>query len=106
MRAVLDAHAHELVPGMMIEVTSDQFAVFRPFVAGIGSTVHADEALAVLLNKRQKSGLLLVIHLQLAGGVEKDRIEIIQILAVACLREIHLGDQLSISADKGVPEPG
>src|SRR6266849_8850281 len=44
----------ENTPGMLLEVASGHFAVLVPFVERVGGAMDSDEALAVVMNKREK----------------------------------------------------
>src|SRR5947209_3496200 len=60
------------------------------------------EALAVYFDKRQERRLLLVVEVELAGRIEHDRVEIVQILRVT--GQLLLSDELRIGSNERVPE--
>ncbi len=71
---------------------------------GNGCAVDADETLAIVMNKGQEVGFLLVVHFKIAAGEEKHGIEVIKILGVVL--QLLLGQGLGVGAKCGVPQAG
>ena len=66
--------------------------------------MYADESLAVIVDERDEVGFLLGVHFGVATGVEKDRIEVVQVLGVVF--QLLLGEHFGVGAKRGVPEAG
>ena len=73
----------ERAPGMLVEPAADHLAVLGPLVERIRRGVDADKALAVILDERHQVLLLLVVHVQFAGGIEHDGVEVIEVLRIS-----------------------
>ena len=87
---------------MLVIITTDHVSVLRPVHKSDGGTVHSDESLAIVVDERNKIGLLPSIHLEVATGKEKYGIEIVQILGVVF--QLLLGQRFGVGAQGGVPE--
>jgi len=92
----------EGAPGMLVEVAADHLAILRPIGKRDGRAVYADEAFAVVVDKRQEVGLLFGRHFERSAGIKHDGIEIIQILGVVF--QLFLGEHFRIGANGGVPQ--
>ena len=78
--AVFDFNCDILMPGVLVEITADQFSVLRPFIKSVCRAVNADESLARFY-EIQKSRLLLIGNRQLSGRVEYDRVILLEAVA-------------------------
>src|SRR5580704_5900499 len=87
---------------MFVKVSADHFTVLRPVREGDGGAVHADKPFSIVMDERNKSGLLLRVHLQSATGVEKYGVKIIQILGVVL--EFFLCQHFGVGTDRCGPQ--
>src|SRR6185369_13692070 len=69
MTLVLNVDGDLLMPRVLVEISPDQFAIFRPFVKSIRCAVNADESLA-RFNEVEERGFLLVRNRKLSGRVK------------------------------------
>ena len=63
--------------------------------------MHADETLAIVMHERYERRLLLVVHFEVAAGIEKYGVKIIQVFRVVL--QLFLGKRFRIGANRGVP---
>ena len=87
---------------MLVEVAPHHVAVSRPLVERVGGAVDGDEPLTVVMDEGEQVGLLRIVHVQLAGGEERDGVEGVQVRGVEI--ELLLGDELAIRPDHSFPQ--
>src|SRR5580700_11850419 len=58
----------ERSPRMLVEITADHIAIFRPLGKGDGGAVNANETFSVVVDEGQQISLLLRVHLKFAAS--------------------------------------
>ena len=65
--------------------------------------MDTNEAFALLMDEREKVGLLLGIHVEGAAGVEHHGVKVVQVFRVVL--EFLAGKRLGVGPERGVPQP-